>query len=238
MKTHSRLLLLLLGCAALMPKTQVLAQTASDLNEGSILENDSANGIFRFKWWGKLGRSYFIQHSEDLIQPWLYVPIIEPGDESIKEWGFTSTGDRFFLRLRYSDIPTTNAELADFDGDGIGNLDELQHGTDPFSAADQDGNGLPDDWETKYFGATGQSASADPDGDGLTNAQELVAGTDPTKPDTDNDGVVDGTQRLNFQYDIVGRLSGAQEGAGGSEDFGYDNSGNVQAASGLEAGNP
>jgi hypothetical protein len=238
MKSLSRSLLVLLICAAVTPNVQVLAQTASDLNEGSILEHDSENEIFRFKWFGKSGRTYFIQHSEDLMQPWLYVPIIDPGDESIKEWGFTSTGDRFFLRLKYSDIPTSNAELADFDGDGIGNLDELQQGTDPFSAADQDGNGLPDDWETKYFGATGQSASADPDGDGLTNAQELVAGTDPTKPDTDSDGVVDGTQRLNFQYDITGRLSGAQEGAGRSEDFDYDNSGNVQAASGLDAGNP
>ena len=231
-------LLLLMGCMALLPEAPVLAQTATDPNEGSILVNDSENGIFRFKWWGKPGRTYFIQHSEDLIQPWLYVPIIEPGDESINEWGFTSTGDRFFVRLRYSDIPTTNAELADFDGDGVGNLDELLQGTDPFSAADQDENGLPDDWETKYFGATGQSASADADGDGLTNAQELVAGTDPTKADTDNDGVADGTIRLNFQYDTLGHLSGAQEGAGESEGFSYDNGGNVQAASGLGAGNP
>lgn len=33
----------------------------------------------------------------------------------------------------------------------------------------------------------------DPDADGLTNAEEAVAGTDPLDPDTDGDGVVDGT---------------------------------------------
>ena len=231
-------MLLAMGCMMFLPTMPVLAQEASELNEGSKLEWDGSNEIWRFKWWGKAGRTYFIQHSENLLESWQWVPVIESGDDSVKEWGFTTSGDRFFTRLKSSDIPTTNAEWADFDGDGVSNLDELQQGTDPFSAADQDGNGLPDDWETKYFGSTGQSASADPDGDGLTNAQELAAGTDPTKADTDNDGVVDGTLRLNFQYDVVGRLSGAQEGAGESEDFGYDTSGNVEAATGLGAGNP
>jgi hypothetical protein len=236
MKSLSRSLLVLLICAAVAPKVQVLAQTASDLNEGSILEHDSENGIFRFKWFGKSGRTYFIQHAEDLMQPWLYVPIIESGDESVKEWGFTSTGDRFFLRLRYSDSPTNNAELADFDGDGIGNLEELQLGTDPFSAADTDGDGLPDDWEIRYFGTSAQTSSADPDGDGLTNLEEWEAATDPTKADTDGDGVDDGTVRLNFQYDLVGQLGAAQTGAGAAEGFGYDDGGNVQSTTGD--GNP
>ena len=50
------------------------------------------------------------------------------------------------------------------------------------SAADSNGNGLPDAWETRYFGslnAPGGGADEDPDGDGLTNAQEYHAGTNP-----------------------------------------------------------
>ncbi len=47
--------------------------------------------------------------------------------------------------------------------------------------ADSDGDGLPDEWETQYFGsATAGSANTDSDGDGLTNGQEYAAGTNPT----------------------------------------------------------
>jgi len=45
---------------------------------------------------------------------------------------------------------------------------------------DGDGNGLPDAWETRYFGTAGVDANADPDGDGMTNRAEYLAGTDPT----------------------------------------------------------
>lgn len=48
-------------------------------------------------------------------------------------------------------------------------------------AADSDGDGLPDAWETRYFGnVTNATADADPDGDGFSNAAEYQAGTDPT----------------------------------------------------------
>lgn len=193
MKSLSRSLLVLLICAAVTSKFQVLAQTASDLNEGSILEHDSENGIFRFKWFGKSGRTYFIQHSEDLMQPWLYVPIIESGDESVKEWGFTSTGDRFFLRLKYSDIPTTDPEGADFDGDGLSNLAEVQAGADPFDT-DSDDDGLPDGWEDSHGlnPMNAADAAIDSDDDGLTSLEEYNAGTDPRKFSSGNNGVADG----------------------------------------------
>ena len=46
---------------------------------------------------------------------------------------------------------------------------------------DTDGDGLPDSWETTYFGtATGANPAIDSDGDGMTNGQEYIAGTDPT----------------------------------------------------------
>jgi hypothetical protein len=46
--------------------------------------------------------------------------------------------------------------------------------------ADTDGNGLPDSWETRFFGAPGANPKADSDGDGMKNGQEYLAGTDPT----------------------------------------------------------
>lgn len=48
-------------------------------------------------------------------------------------------------------------------------------------AVDTDGDGLPDDWETKYGLDVAQNdADADKDGDGFTNAEEHAAGTDPS----------------------------------------------------------
>lgn len=103
-------------------------QTAGDHNEGSVIEEDTANSIYRFKWWGLGGRTYFLQHSTDL-DTWNWLPIIETGNNSVREWGFTLTVDKFFIRLWHSDIPTTDPDGADFDVDGLGNMNELLLGT-------------------------------------------------------------------------------------------------------------
>ena len=49
------------------------------------------------------------------------------------------------------------------------------------------GDGLPDDWQRKYFGKTGgpiAAPSADPDGDGQNNRFEYFSGTNPTKAES------------------------------------------------------
>lgn len=53
-----------------------------------------------------------------------------------------------------------------------------------FTELDTDGDGIPDRWESQYFGsATGANPNADPDGDGRNNLQEFVAGTNPLVAD-------------------------------------------------------
>lgn len=201
MKTCARMLLAL-GCMVLLPGEEVGAQE----NEESKLEWDETNEIWRFQWWGKAGRTYFLQHSENLLEPWQWVPMIESGDDSVKEWGFTTTGDKFFARLQYTDAETPDAAADDFDLDGVSNFDELQQGSDPFAAVDRDGNEMFDDWEVRHFGSPGQNAADDPDGDGLTNLQESLLGTNPHAADTDGDGLRDDEDPNPFGAEINGHL--------------------------------
>jgi hypothetical protein len=47
---------------------------------------------------------------------------------------------------------------------------------------DSNGDGLPDQWESPYFGSSYQPSEADYDDDGVSNLDEFFDGTDPTNP--------------------------------------------------------
>jgi len=77
--------------------------------------------------------------------------------------------------------------LEDSDGDGLSNVEELDIGTDPYSA-DTNGDGLPDGISDA---AGADPVSLDPDGDGVSSAVESRSGSDPWNVDTDGDGAPD-----------------------------------------------
>ena len=122
--------LIFLVCVAAIFVSPTFGQSPSDENAGSRLEVDSTNQILRFKWWGRAGKTYFLQHSDDLMI-WNWVPVVEVGADAVKEYGFTTTGDKFFVRLKIIQTPQEEPSTADSDGDGVSNILELQQGSDP-----------------------------------------------------------------------------------------------------------
>jgi hypothetical protein len=140
---------LMMLCLFTVLSRSLSAQTASDINEGlRVSASTTTTGGFSMSWYGKPGRTYFIQTSTTLMSgDWLYVPIIESGAGQVIEWAFTSTAPRFFLRLQYTDASFTgNVYDADFDGDGMSNGWEVAYGLNPHLAdvntTDTDGDGL------------------------------------------------------------------------------------------------
>lgn len=108
---------------------------------------EGASNTWNLDWEGVPGRTYFMQQSDDLVD-WQFFPMIEMGYGNTIPYGFSSSGDRCFVRLVYTDDSTTDPYWGDFDGDGISNWDEVNiHGTNPLNA-DSDGDGVPDGADT------------------------------------------------------------------------------------------
>lgn len=139
----------MLAVCLLVGAVPVKAQVATDLNEGLQVTKSATTGVFTLSWWGKAGRTYFIQQSFDLVT-WQYVPVVLSGSAAVTGMNFSCAETRQFWKLRYTDAPTSgNAQTADFDGDGLTNQQELDAGLDPFKA-DSDGDGVNDADEADF----------------------------------------------------------------------------------------
>jgi len=135
-------------------------------------------------------------------------------------------------------IPAGNNALAaaqDIDGEGKGASGYI--GADMFISAD--GDGLPDYWESKYFGsASGAVPGTDSDGDGLVNLEEYNQVTNPGETDSDGDGLSDnqeiyvhGTDPNEADTDGDGTSDGLEVGAAADCDLYVSSEGSGQGQS-------
>jgi len=99
-------------------------------------------------------------------------------------------------------VPTGREEAMGTDPDNPDTDDDgVDDANDPFPLeqeyrADEDQDGMPDEFEEKYgFSSDKRSDNIeDADGDGLSNQEEFILGTNPLDPDTDSDGTADGIE--------------------------------------------
>lgn len=179
-----------------------VAAVVSALSQPLIADTDitltqGTSGTWNADWNGLPERTDFIQWSLDL-QDWHFAPAVEYG-AGVKSYGFTSSTDKFFVRLEHAYIPSADPEGDDYDYDSLSNIDEvILHDTDPLKW-DTDGDGLADDWEIannldpRDDGSINpdNGADGDLDGDGVDNIYEYWNGGNPRLSDTDGDGLSD-----------------------------------------------
>jgi hypothetical protein len=164
------------------------AQTATDLNEGLSIRRDSATYPtlpFELTWWARPDFYYFVLQTDDLREKWSYHDYAVKGTlgadglGDVEGFRFDSSSSMLFFRIEFTNTPSDEVLLADFDGDFISNKDELDQGTDVFGMLFSDADLLPDEWELFWFGNLLEGDSGDGDGDGLTNLEESRMGGNP-----------------------------------------------------------
>lgn len=107
----------------------------------------------------------------------------------------------------------------DGDADGLGQLQEYLHQTNPHQA-DSDGDGLIDGWEVQHdlnplSSLADDGANADPDSDSLSNLAEQSLATNPHSADSDHDQLPDAWE---VQQQLDPLLASGEVGTNGDPD--------------------
>jgi hypothetical protein len=133
-----------------------------------------------------------------------------------------------------------SSQTGEADSDGGGETDgiEVKAGRNPTDPSDdfgnfidQDGDGIPDWWESEVGLNIGlDDSSDDPDSDGLTNLEEYQCNTNPFDPDTDGDGKKDGAELEQGTNPTKANRSGESSSGGGGSSSGCSMTGRQESA--------
>ena len=169
--------------------------------EGFHLEGGEARFLFTESRWMR----DTVVESENL-RTWTRDGIPVAGNSETVAVARPATADRGFYRVvrhdalnsdtdalsnREEEELGTNPELWDTDGDKVSDCQESLNGTDPLSAADSDGDGIPDDWKRWIINHDPNddvtdfehvNLTSDFDGDGVPDFVEFQLGTSPVTP--------------------------------------------------------
>jgi len=121
-------------------------------------------------------------------------------DQASRFRAVSNAGEILVSSLRVEPVDFQE-NIGDVDGDGVDDFQTVQRDAlltrwgMLIPQNDTDGDGLPDDWESKYPTAT--QPDIDTDGDGLNNLQEYALGTNPESEDSDHDELPDAWEVLN-----------------------------------------
>jgi len=166
-----------------------------------------------------------VQRSEDLLQSWSNLGEIIVGNDDvyIHTESVTDMEKAFFRAIPLGALDTDIDLLDAFEEHLIGTSD---------LTASSDTDIMPDGWEwANGLNPLVNDADLDPDGDGWSNLIEFESNTKPNRWDSDGNGVGDGTSRIDFFYDNLGRLTDATPvGSGPAAAYGYDDAGNVASS--------
>ncbi len=182
--------------------------------QAQVSFTQGSSNTWNIDFQGSEHRIYFVQWSLDLVT-WHFAPFMEFGTAP-EPYGIQTEGaSKFFVRLTYYDDPNIEtleqAMNADFDKDGVSNIDEVTTlGTNPFLFATN--------------GGTIGDGDQDWDGDGISNADEVALGLDPGTPNT---GGSTGSATVDYAYDDTNRLTGVTSPVS-TETYDLDPEGNIE----------